>query len=373
MRNWHHHFRDEDRRYFRRFRRYPYRWQDSKEQFVFRRFFNPIMGVLVLFILAFIVAIILVKQLSGTNGILVVVGIIFILLLLGTISYIEYTVRHVSKPFVEVMSAVDMVARGDLSVRVSENFPGEFNKLTKSFNRMVKELEEVEDNRRRLTADVAHELRTPLHILQGNLEGMQDGIYPMDEEQLKILLEETKILSRLVDDLQILSLAESKQLSLNFGDIDVNELLVEAAAGFMSQAESLGIELSVSSSPDCANISGDRERLGQVIRNIIANGLRFTPSGGKITLSSIQDDGDILIQISDTGEGIPEEDLTHVFDRFWKGDQSRIRQAGVGSGLGLSIAKSIVEMHQGEISVESRIKQGSTFTVRLPIENPVER
>jgi signal transduction histidine kinase len=372
VKNWHHHPWDKDDKSYRHFKAHRNIWHEKKERFVFRRFFGPIMSVLFLVILAFVVGTVIVRELSGSFGVLIAVGSFFILLLLGAISYIDYTVRHVSKPFVEVMSAVDMVAKGDLSVRVSEDFPGEFNKLTKSFNHMVTELEEAENNRRRLTADVAHELRTPLHILQGNLEGMQDGIYPMDEDQVKLLLEETKILSRLVDDLQILSLAESKQLSLNFSDINVNGLLSEAAAGFISQAESLGIELVVSSSTNSGIISGDRERLGQVIRNIITNGLRFTPSGGEITISSIRDNGDILIQISDTGEGITEENLSHIFDRFWKGDQSRARQTGVGSGLGLSIAKSIVDMHHGEISVESQLNQGTTFTIRLPIVNPAE-
>jgi len=343
-------------------------WQARKEQFVFRRFFGPFISVLFLLVLVFIVVTIVVKESTGAYGVFIIAGSLFVLLLLGVITYINHTIKNISKPFVEVMSAADLVAEGDLSVRVSEDFPGEFKKLTKSFNRMVKELEEAEDNRQRLTADVAHELRTPLHILQGNLEGMQDGIYPMNEDQVKILLEETKILSRLVDDLQILSLAESKQLSLNFRAIDLHELLSEAAAGFVSQAESLGIELSISSSPDSIRIFGDRERLGQVIRNIIANALRFTPSDGKIIISSSRENGDILIQISDTGEGIPKDDLEHVFDRFWKGDRSRIRQAGVGSGLGLSIAKSIVEMHQGEISVESKLDQGTTFTLRFPGE-----
>jgi len=197
---------------------------------------------------------------------------------------------------------------------------------------------------------------------------MQDGIYPMDDEQIKILLEETKVLSHLVDDLQTLTLAENRQLPLNYEDINIGILLSEVAAGFSNQVGSLGIELSVQSSPDQSIIQADRERLGQVFRNLIANGIRFTPQGGQITISSIEEEDWILIQISDTGAGIPEEDLPHVFDRFWKGDQSRARQEGVGSGLGLSIAKGIIEMHQGRISIDSQPNQGTTFTIRLPME-----
>lgn len=353
--------------YHHSFRYHPPIWQKSKERFVVRRFFGPIMGVLFMVVLGFLAVTILINELPGTKVVMIVGGTVFVLLLLAAISYIGHAVKTASKPFVEVMSAADMVAKGDLSVRVSEDFPGEFKKMAKSFNRMVAELEGAEDRRRRLTADVAHELRTPLHILQGNLEGMQDGIYPKDDEQIKILLEEIRILSRLVDDLQTLTLAENKQLHLDISDVNVDDLLSETAAGFASQAESLDVELCVLSSLGQTTIGGDHERLGQVLRNLIANSLRFTPPGGKITISSALEGDHLLIQISDTGAGIPEEDLTYVFDRFWKGDQSRIRQSGVGSGLGLSIAKGIIEMHQGEISVDSIHDQGTTFSIRLPI------
>ena len=372
MKNHHRPPWNRDFRHDSEFKRHGHLRHENKEKFIFRRFFGPIMGVLFLIILGLIVATVLMKMLPDTNSVLIGVGTLFVLLLLGAISYIEHTVKHVSRPFVEVMSAVDLVGKGDLSVRISEEFPGEFKTLAKSFNRMVKDLEEAEDHRRRLTADVAHELRTPLHILQGNLEGMQDGIYPKDEDQIKILIEEIKILSRLVDDLQTLSLAENKQLLLNVEYIDAGDLLSEATAGFVSQTESLGVTLRVSPSTEQIILHGDRERLGQVIRNLIANALRFTSSGGEIMVTSFTENGLLKIKISDTGIGIAEEDLPYVFDRFWKGDQSRTRQTGVGSGLGLSIAKGIIEMHQGEIMVDSRSNQGTTFIIQLPIEHLAE-
>jgi len=369
MKNRHHPFWDNQNRRHQPVMHHRRVWHQDKERFLYRSFFGPILSIFFVVILGILLVWLFFSELPGKNLILTVVGTFFVLMLLGAISFIARTVKRVTSPFVEVMSAADLVAKGDFSVRVSEHYSGEFKKLAESFNCMVIELEEAEERRRRLTADVAHELRTPLHILQGNLEGMQDGIYTADDEQIRLLLEETKILSRLVDDLQTLTLAENKQLPLNCEEINIGDLLSEVAAGFTNQVESLGLELCVLSPPDQVIIHGDRERLGQVLRNLVANGMRFTPPGGRIMISSTEEEGRILIQISDTGAGIPEEDLPHVFDRFWKGDQSRARQEGIGSGLGLSIAKGIVEMHQGEISVDSQLDQGTTFSIRLPMDD----
>ncbi len=349
------------------FPRHHHVWEPRKERFLFNRFFGVMMSGLFLILVGAILATIVLRELSGSTTIFIIAGTFLVIMILGTIPFIARQVKLITAPIVEVMSAADSVAKGDFSIRISEDYSGEFKKLAVSFNKMVTELEEADDRRRRLTADVAHELRTPLHILQGNLEGMQDGIYPLDETQLKLLLDETKILSRLVDDLQTLTLAENQQLLLNFEDIDLSSLLSDVAAEFSGQAELQGIELSLSLSPETLNIHADRGRMNQVLGNLIANGLCHTPSGGEIKICSQQEENCAIIQVSDTGKGIPEEDLPYIFDRFWKGDPARSRFDDSGSGLGLSISKGIIGMHHGEISVASELGKGTIFTIKLPL------
>lgn len=339
----------------------------DKERFLFRRFFGIFMSGLFLILVGVILATIVLQELSGRTLVIILVGTFLVIMILGTLPFIAREVKRITKPIAEVMSAADSVAEGDFSIRITEDYAGEFKKLAESFNRMIKRLEEADDRRRRLTADVAHELRTPLHILQGNLEGMQDGIYPMDEPQLKILLDETKTLSRLVDDLQTLTLAENEQLLLHYDDIAVKALLSEVVNGFSSQAESLRISLSFQPPAEVLIVHIDKDRIKQVLDNLIANALRYTPAGGQIRVIAEKKEETVLIRISDTGHGISEEDLPYVFDRFWKGDSSRIHRDGSGSGLGLAIAKSIIEMHHGVINVESKLGQGTTFTIQLPL------
>ena len=282
--------------------------------------------------------------------------------------------RNITTPLAEVMAAADAVAEGDLSVRVeeSESGPGnQFAKLARSFNRMTAELERSDDLRRSLTADVAHELRTPLHIIQGNLEGVLDGVYEPSDEHVEATLEETRMLARLVDDLHTLSQAEAGQLSLYMEEVDVHELLADVQTSFSGQAESAAVDLTVEGAGDPAQltVSGDVDRLDQVLSNLIANALRHTPSGGRIVLHAAPLDGASLegvvqIRVTDTGEGIPAADLPYIFDRFWRGDASRTHSAG--AGLGLAIAKQLIEAQGGTIDVTSTPAAGTCFTVSLP-------
>jgi signal transduction histidine kinase len=283
--------------------------------------------------------------------------------------------RSIATPLADVMAAADAVADGDLSVRIPEEHnPGDFGRLAKSFNRMVEELERSDQLRRNLTADVAHELRTPLHIIQGNLEGILDDVYAPSEEHIGATLEETRLLARLVDDLRTLSLAEAGQLPLVWEQVDVAELLADVSTSFSGQAEAAGIDLRVEVEGEPPTIPADVDRLDQVLGNLMGNALRHTPSGGVITLraepvlSTVEGsmpDG-VRITVSDTGEGIPTEDLPYVFDRFWRGDRSRSRAGGAGSGLGLAIARQLIHAHGGRIGVASEPGQGTTFTVELP-------
>jgi two-component system OmpR family sensor kinase/two-component system sensor histidine kinase BaeS len=276
--------------------------------------------------------------------------------------------RRYGAPLVEVMAAADAVAEGDLSVRVGEAAPGELGRLALSFNRMTAELERAEQQRRNLTADVAHELRTPLHIIQGNLEGVLDGVYQPTPEHIQATLEETRLLGRLVDDLQTLSLAEAGQLPLHRLRLAALDLLQDAATSFAGQAAEAGVALEVRAEapPEALQVEVDPDRMGQVLNNLVANALRYTPAGGKIVLEAALMEGGVRLSVQDSGAGIPAEELPFVFDRFWRGDRARGRVEGTGSGLGLAIARQLVQAHGGRIRVESQAGVGTRFTIELP-------
>ena len=281
--------------------------------------------------------------------------------------------RRYASPLADVMAAADAVADGDLSVRLSEDVSGEFGQLVRSFNRMTEELDRSDRQRRNMTADVAHELRTPLHIIQGNLEGILDRVYEPSDEQISATLDETRALARLVEDLQTISLAEAGQLPLIREPVNMGELLTDIRTSFSSTAEADGVQLVLDWGSGEGTeerteliVEGDPGRLYQVLTNLVANALRHTPARGQVRLSA-QADGDIVRTIvADSGSGIPAEDLPHIFDRFWRGDRARTRSDGSGGGLGLAIVRQLVEAHGGQIDVQSVTGEGSVFTLSLP-------
>lgn len=276
--------------------------------------------------------------------------------------------RSYALPLADVMTAADQVADGNLAVRLEERGSREFQHLANSFNRMTAELERTEQQRRNLTADIAHELRTPLHIIQGNLEGVLDGIYEPDAEHIANTLEETRLLARLIEDLRLLTLAESGELQLQLDEVDLQDLLTDVATSLSGQAEASGIALIVKPFDDTSPvIHGDLLRLDQVLSNLVTNALRHTPEGGRVTLSAYCQEKQVTIAVTDTGTGIPAADLPFVFDRFWKGDRARTHLTGTGSGLGLAIARQLVEAHGGEIIAASEVGKGTTFTIQLPL------
>ena len=273
-------------------------------------------------------------------------------------------------PLADLMSAADSVAAGDLSVRVRGRRRGAFDRLTGSFNRMVEELERTEQLRKNLTADVAHELRTPLQVVQGNLEGIVDGVYEPTPEHISSTLEETRLLARLVEDLGTLSLAESGQLPLVLENLEVDDLLTDVATAFSSQAEVAGVTITVSRSAEPLTVRADATRMQQVLGNLVVNALRHTPPGGSVRLSASSAEDGARIELTDTGAGIAPEDLPFIFERFWKRDA--LGKPSSGSGLGLAIAHRFVEAHGGRIDVSSEPGAGTTFTIWLPSSGPRE-
>ena len=345
---------------------------ENKRRFLFFRFAGFLAVAVLLFITGLVGLVFLVSRIFVGNGqaatFLVWLASCGLALLVPLVAG-GFALRALSSlvnPLARVMAAADTVAEGDFSVRVPEGGPGEVGRLARSFNRMVTELERSDLQRRNLTADVAHELRTPVHIIQGNLEGILDGVYEPSPEQLNLLLDETRRLARLVEDLRTLSLAEAGQLPLQQEILDVDELLGDVATSFSGQAEAAGVSLLVETEPrsEPLTVQGDAGRLDQVLSNLAANALRHTSPGGKITMSAGPEAGGVRIQVSDDGEGIPAADLPFVFERFWQGGSDRER--GAGSGLGLAIARQLVQAHGGRIAVQSSPGQGTTFRIDLP-------
>lgn len=268
-------------------------------------------------------------------------------------------------PLRRLTHAAGVIAAGNLAERVPVQGRDEIADLGRAFNQMAASLEEGETLRRNLMADVAHELRTPLTVIQGNLQAILDGVYPLDEAQVAGLYDETRLLTRLVDDLRELALAEAGQLRLERAPVDLVALAQAVTANFMPAAEAAGVKL-LAPAAGAVTVLGDADRLGQVLRNLLSNALRHTPAGQQVAVR-VETAGDqALLIVADTGTGISPQDLPHVFDRFYRGSKNRGRRVG-SAGLGLAIARQLVMAHGGDIGVESVEGQGTTFTVRLPM------
>jgi signal transduction histidine kinase len=287
-------------------------------------------------------------------------GVALLVVLYG-IAFTARSLRRLAAPVGDVIEAVGRVADGDLSTRVAERGPREARSLSRAFNAMTSRLEAAEEQRRRLLADVSHELRTPLSVVQGNLEALVDGVHPADQAHLVAILDETRVLSRLVEDLRTLSLAESGALALHREAVDIGALVRETVDSLASQAEPAGVSLDAQVSSGLPPVDADPVRAREILSNLIANALRYTARGGHVGVAAHSEDAAVAIDVRDTGAGIAPELIDRIFDRFYKSAESR------GAGLGLAIARQLVLAHGGEISATSVVGQGTTIRFTLPI------
>jgi two-component system sensor histidine kinase BaeS len=279
--------------------------------------------------------------------------------------------RSIAVPLRNLSRAAEQIEQGNFEQQVPVETKDEVGHLATIFNQMAQTLAKSNRLRRELLANIAHELRTPLAIIQGNLEGMMDGVVETSKEQLGSLHEEAIRLNRLIKELKDLSLAEVRQLTLEKSLVEINHLMSRAVALLRPMAEEKEIEIVCTLQSGLPEIMADADRISQIFYNIITNAIRYTPNQGRIEVSTLiveqKRKASILLSIRDNGPGISEEDLPYVFDHFYRGEKSRDRKSG-GTGLGLAIVKELVEIHGGHITVESRVGAGTVFHVLLPVE-----
>ena len=276
--------------------------------------------------------------------------------------------RNIVSPLRAMMTASQRIANGKYDERVAVQGNDELAQLAARFNQMAEKLEQVESMRRRLIGDVSHELRTPLTAIKGSMEGLMDGVLPATHETYQQIHDEADRLNRLVDDLQELSRVEAHAYQLDIRSVNVSSLVQTVAKRLSPQFESKRISLDLQLDSDLPLVHADEDRAVQVLTNLVGNALQYTPEGGLVTLSATRVGNEIQVSIRDTGIGISSEHLAHIFDRFYRVDKSRSRRAGGGSGIGLTIARALVEAQGGRIWVESDGEnKGSKFTFTLPV------
>ncbi len=302
--------------------------------------------------------------LAEVNRSLLLAGVVagLIALALGFVLF-----RQITAPLNSLARATREIAAGDLKTRVDVRGKDEVSRVGLAFNAMAENLQRSEAARRNMLADIAHELRNPLGVIQSHLEAMLDGVFPTNPEQVASLHEETMLLTRLVDDLRDLALADAGELSLARVPTDLGLLIARATEAFKPQAGERDIKLTCEVGGNVPPISLDPHRIDQVLRNLLSNALRYAAEGSQVSVHLSRDADAARVEVRDTGPGIPPNALEHVFERFWRADKSRSRQSG-GSGLGLAIAQQLIQAHGGQIGATSQVGHGTTFWFTLPVD-----
>jgi len=270
------------------------------------------------------------------------------------------------RPVRSLISAVTQMAGGDLSQRVAIHGKGELTTLGEAFNQMSQSLQTAETHRKAMTADIAHELRNPLAVQRAHLEALQDGVYPLDQENIDLLLEQNQQLTRLVEDLRTLALADAGELTLNKRPVDLAVVCRDALIRYEPQVIAQQIHLTTECGTETLYVQVDKERLQQIFDNLMQNALRFTPLDGEIRLSLHRWKKFAVVEVYNNGPQISEEALEHLFERFYRGDKARDRASG-GTGLGLAIARKLAEAHGGTLTAENHLNGGVTFKLALPL------
>jgi signal transduction histidine kinase len=289
-------------------------------------------------------------------------GLVVTLIVLAAAFATFASIRRMTAPIDDLAAAAERIESGDYSTRVEERGSNSMQGLVRAFNQMSGRLESLDAGRRSFLADVAHELRTPLSVITGQLEAIEDGVYSADTEHLEPIREQIRSLEKLIEDMRTVALAEAGGLTLNLAPTDVADLLTDQLAAFAAQAGPAGVTLMPEIPADLPRVLADEQRVRQVVANLLANALRYTPADGRVTVRArASADGAFLtVEVADTGRGIAPELLPRVFDRFVKGDGS------AGSGLGLAICRDIIQAHGGAISIASEPLRGTTLTFTLP-------
>lgn len=269
------------------------------------------------------------------------------------------------RPIRDLTRAAAKLAEGDLTQRVPVRGDDELSTLGRTFNQMASALQRAEESRRSMTADIAHELRTPLSVQRAHLEALQDGIYPLDLESLQPIQEQNHLLTRLVEDLRTLALADAGELRLERVPTDLGRLVNRVVDQFSHQANKQQVKIEWKADGDCPPISLDPARVEQILNNLLDNALRHVPQGGTITLTLSAHPGQVVLSVRDDGPGIPPEALPHIFERFYRVDKGRSRSEG-GTGLGLSIARKLAQALGGDLTAENHPQGGAVFKLTLP-------
>lgn len=304
------------------------------------------------------------QRFGVARAIIFPVGIISLILAVFLVIVATLLMRRFVNPLADVIYAARAVTEGKLDTRIPTEGPQDLRRLSESFNEMAASLERSDRERRDMLADVAHELRTPLSVIRGRLEGIVDGIYAENGSQVSLALEQTYVLEKLVDDLRLLTLAETRQLPFDKHQVDVGQLIERILEMFSAESQEKNISLSFVERNGNLIVHLDPQRLEQVLSNLIGNALRYVPEGGRVWVTAHETHTGLQIAVNDNGLGVPDTDLPYIFDRFWRKDKSRSRTSG-GTGLGLAISRQLIEAQGGVIEARNLPEGGLQVMISL--------